>query len=108
VPRPLNESFGKRLPPCTLSFWCLIKKRQFIDSKKDRLTKIFCHGYYGITTGGVVEKREPISTRQHREATEELGFDAPLEKAKAYSYEAKGFKIGKIYTCYYARQFKAN
>jgi isopentenyldiphosphate isomerase len=64
--------------------------------------KAFCPGYYGITTGGVVEKGESYIDSAHRELQEELGFDAPLESQGVFFTEGEGFKIwGKIYTCYY-------
>lgn len=64
--------------------------------------KAFCPGYYGITTGGVVEKDESYIDSAHRELQEELGFDAPLESQGVFLTEGEGFKIwGKVFTCYY-------
>lgn len=64
--------------------------------------KAFCPGYFGITTGGVVEKGESYIDSAHRELKEELGFDAPLESQGVFLTEGEGFKIwGKIYTCLY-------
>ncbi|MGO2233877.1 NUDIX domain-containing protein [Marinomonas sp. UCMA 3892] len=64
--------------------------------------KAFCPSFYGVTTGGVVEKGESYIDSAHRELQEELGFDAPLESQGMFFTEGEGFKIwGKIFTCYY-------
>ncbi|MBJ7536899.1 NUDIX hydrolase [Marinomonas transparens] len=64
--------------------------------------KAFCPGYYGVTTGGVVEKGESYLESAHRELEEELGFDAPLENHGLFFTQGEGFRIwGKIYSCRY-------
>lgn len=64
--------------------------------------KAFCPGFYGVTTGGVVEKGESYIDSAHRELQEELGFDAKLESQGVFFTEGEGFKIwGKIFTCHY-------
>jgi isopentenyldiphosphate isomerase len=64
--------------------------------------KAFCPGYYGVTTGGVVDKGESYIDSAHRELQEELGFDAPLESQGVFMTQGKGFNIwGKLYTCHY-------
>lgn len=64
--------------------------------------KAFCPGYFGITTGGVVEKGESYIDSAHRELQEELGFDAPLESQGVFLTQGEGFNIwGKIFICHY-------
>jgi isopentenyldiphosphate isomerase len=64
--------------------------------------KAFCPGYYGTTTGGVVEKGESYIDSAHRELQEELGFDAALESQGMFVTQGDGFNIwGKIFTCHY-------
>ena len=64
--------------------------------------KAFCPGYYGVSTGGVVESGESYIESAHRELKEEMGFDATLTSQGIFYTEGKGFKIwGKIYTCCY-------
>ncbi|MGR0280093.1 NUDIX hydrolase [Marinomonas dokdonensis] len=67
--------------------------------------KAFCPGYYGITTGGVVEKGESYLESAHRELKEELGFDAPLESHGVFCTRGKGFNIwGSLYSCQYIEE----
>ncbi|MGO3344858.1 MAG: NUDIX hydrolase [Marinomonas sp.] len=64
--------------------------------------KAFCPGYYGVTTGGVVDSGESYFDAAHRELQEELGVDLPLTSQGVFLTEGSGFKIwGKIYTCCY-------
>lgn len=70
--------------------------------QKRAADKAFCPSYYGITTGGVVEKGESYIVSAHRELQEELGIDAELESQGVFLTEGTGFRIwGKIYTCLY-------
>lgn len=65
-------------------------------------TKAFCPSYYGVTTGGVVEKGESYIDSAHRELQEELGFDAPLSDHGVFCTEGEGYRIwGKVYSCQY-------
>ncbi|MCB5160936.1 NUDIX hydrolase [Marinomonas algarum] len=99
VPRRLMN-FGKDYHRVT---YILVFNRNgnlIIQKRTDN--KAFCPGYYGITTGGVVEKGESYIESAHRELQEELGFDAPLESQGVFMTEGDGFRIwGKIYTCHY-------
>jgi 8-oxo-dGTP pyrophosphatase MutT (NUDIX family) len=99
VPRRLMN-FGKDYHRVTYILVFDKKGNLLIQKRTD--DKAFCPGYYGITTGGVVEKGETYIDSAHRELQEELGFDAPLESQGVFLTEGKGFKIwGKIYTCCY-------
>lgn len=99
VPRRLMN-FGRDHHRVTYILVFDTKGNLLIQKRTD--DKAFCPGYYGITTGGVVERGETYIDSAHRELQEELGFDAPLESQGVFLTEGEGFKIwGKIYTCYY-------
>ncbi|NLQ18300.1 NUDIX domain-containing protein [Marinomonas sp. M1K-6] len=99
VPRRLMN-FGKDYHRVTYILVFNQKGNLLVQKRTDN--KAFCPGYYGITTGGVVEKDESYIDSAHRELQEELGFDAPLESQGVFLTEGEGFKIwGKIYTCHY-------
>ncbi len=99
VPRRLMN-FGRDHHRVTYILVFDTKGNLLIQKRTD--DKAFCPGYYGITTGGVVERGESYIDSAHRELQEELGFDAPLESQGVFLTEGEGFKIwGKIYTCYY-------
>lgn len=67
--------------------------------------KAFCPGYYGASTGGVVESGESYIESAHRELREELGIDLPLTSQGIFFTEGEGFRIwGKIYTCCYDQE----
>lgn len=77
------------------------KKRELLVQKR-AIDKAFCPGFYGITTGGVVDKGESYLTAAQRELKEELGIVAPLQPQGVFKTEGKGFRIwGKIFTCEY-------
>lgn len=70
--------------------------------QKRAANKAFCPGFYGVTTGGVVETGESYLESAHRELQEELGFDAPLESHGVFLTQGEGFNIwGKIFVCHY-------
>ncbi|MBR7889467.1 NUDIX domain-containing protein [Marinomonas sp. A79] len=99
VPRRLMN-FGKDYHRVT--YILVFNKQGNLIVQKRTDNKAFCPGYYGITTGGVVEKDETYIDSAHRELQEELGFDAPLESQGVFVTEGEGFRIwGKIYTCHY-------
>ncbi|MCW4631243.1 MULTISPECIES: NUDIX hydrolase [Marinomonas] len=99
VPRHLMN-FGRDYHRVTYILVFNTKGNLIVQKRTD--DKAFCPGYYGITTGGVVEKNESYIDSAHRELQEELGFDAPLTSQGVFFTEGKGFKIwGKIYTCHY-------
>ncbi|GAA0836622.1 MULTISPECIES: NUDIX hydrolase [Marinomonas] len=67
--------------------------------------KAFCPGYYGVSTGGVVDSGESYLESAHRELQEELGVDLTLTSQGVFCTEGEGFRIwGKIYTCHYDEQ----
>lgn len=73
--------------------------------QKRAADKAFCPNFYGITTGGVVEKGESYIDSAHRELQEELGFDAPLESQGVFLTQGEGFNIwGKIFVCHYNQE----
>lgn len=99
VPRHLMN-FGKDYHRVT--YILVFNKLGNLIVQKRTDNKAFCPGYYGITTGGVVEKGESYIDSAHRELQEELGFDAHLESQGTFVTEGEGFRIwGKIYTCLY-------
>jgi 8-oxo-dGTP pyrophosphatase MutT (NUDIX family) len=99
VPRHLMN-FGRDYHRVTYILVFNTKGNLLVQKRTD--DKAFCPGYYGITTGGVVEKDESYIESAHRELQEELGFDAPLKSQGIFFTEGQGFKIwGKIYTCHY-------
>jgi isopentenyldiphosphate isomerase len=99
VPRHLMN-FGRDYHRVTYILVFNTKGNLLVQKRTD--DKAFCPGYYGITTGGVVEKDEYYIESAHRELQEELGFDAPLKSQGIFFTEGQGFKIwGKIYTCHY-------
>ncbi|MCV2403903.1 NUDIX domain-containing protein [Marinomonas sp. C2222] len=64
--------------------------------------KAFCPGYFGITTGGVVEKGETYLKSAHRELKEELGIQGKLETHGVFMTQGEGYNIwGKIFTLHY-------
>lgn len=66
------------------------------------LSKSFCPGCIGITTGGVVASGESYMESAHRELQEELGFDAELEEHGEFYTEGDSFRIwGRVYSCQY-------
>jgi isopentenyldiphosphate isomerase len=99
VPRRLMD-FGKDYHRVTYILVFNSTGNLIIQKRTDN--KAFCPGYYGVTTGGVVEKGESYIDSAHRELQEELGFDAPLESQGVFLTEGESFRIwGKIYTCHY-------
>jgi len=101
VPRRLMD-FGKDYHRVTYILVFNTSGDLIIQKRTDN--KAFCPGYYGVTTGGVVEKGESYIDSAHRELQEELGVDAPLESQGVFLTEGEGFRIwGKIYTCHYDR-----
>ena len=99
VPRRLMD-FRKSYHRVTYIF--VFNKAGDLLVQKRTDTKAFCPGYYGITTGGVVEKGETYIASAHRELQEELGFDAPLESQGVFCTKGEGYRIwGKAYSCQY-------
>ncbi|TDO96198.1 NUDIX hydrolase [Marinomonas balearica] len=67
--------------------------------------KAFCPGYFGITTGGVVESGETYESCATRELEEELGISIPLTSQGVFFTEGEGYRIwGKLYTACYDKR----
>ena len=99
IPRRLMN-FGKDYHRVTYILVFNTKGNLLVQKRTD--DKAFCPGYFGVSTGGVVEKGESYIDSAHRELQEELGFDAHLESQGVFLTEGEGFKIwGKIFTCHY-------
>lgn len=99
VPRRLMN-FNRHYHRVTYIFVFNTSGHLLVQKRAD--DKAFCPSYYGITTGGVVEKGESYIDSAHRELQEELGINAELESQGVFLTEGKGFRIwGKIYTCLY-------
>ena len=92
--------FGEDYHRVTYIF--IFNKRGNLIVQKRTEDKVFCPGYYGASTGGVVESGESYIASAHRELQEELGIDLPLTSQGLFFTEGKGFRVwGKIYTCVY-------
>ncbi|REG82875.1 NUDIX hydrolase [Marinomonas pollencensis] len=99
TPRRLMD-FGKDYHRVTYILVFNNKGNLIVQKRTDN--KAFCPGYYGISTGGVVDSGESYLDSAHRELQEELGIDLTLTSQGVFFTQGEGFKIwGKIYTCCY-------
>ncbi|WCN10537.1 NUDIX hydrolase [Marinomonas mediterranea] len=76
------------------------EKKLIVQKRTD--DKEFCPGYFGITTGGVVESGESYQLCAERELKEELGVSLPLTSHGVFFTEGEGYRIwGKLYSACY-------
>lgn len=99
IPRRLMK-FGEDYHRVT--YILVFNKNGHLIVQKRTDNKAFCPGYYGVSTGGVVDSGESYIDSAHRELEEELGIDLPLTSQGIFFTEGESFRIwGKIYTCCY-------